>query len=103
MIIFDSKLKQYDPIISFRYFYRNFRPTRAVGRFFKPGGPMVESKPQMMRFIAVDLDFPKNRVGQAHLADTLATALPTLLQVVNCPRASFWNQNSALFTRNIVL
>ena len=48
---------------------------RAVGSYFKLDGPIVESKPQMKHFTAVALDFPQNRVGQAHLAHTLTTTL----------------------------
>ena len=51
---------------------------RAVDISLKSGGPMVESKPQMKHFTAVALDFPQNRVGQAHLAHTLTTTLLSL-------------------------
>ena len=56
------------------------RPTktihcRVVGSSFKPSGPIVESKPQMKHFSALALDLPENRVGQAHLAHTLAMVL----------------------------
>ena len=42
---------------------------------------MVESKPQMKHFTAVALDFPKNRVGQAHLAHTLTSALALFFEL----------------------
>ena len=57
--------------------------TRAVGGSFKPGGPMVESKPQMKHFTAFAIDFPQNRVGQAHLAHTLTTPLHTEESIQN--------------------
>ena len=57
--------------------------SRAVDSSFKPGGPIVESKPQIKRFTVVALDFPKNRDGQAHLAHTLTT---TLMFIVHAQR-----------------
>ena len=33
--------------------------SRAVDSSFKPGGPIVESKPQMKYFTVVALDFPQ--------------------------------------------
>ena len=47
--------------------------TRAVGSSLKQGGPMMKSKPQVKHFTVVALHFPKNRLGQAHLAHTLTT------------------------------
>ena len=38
---------------------------RAVVSSFKPGGPMVESKPQMKHFIAAALDFFQNTLTTA--------------------------------------
>ena len=59
--------------------------SRAVDSSFKPGGPIVESKPQMMHFTVVALDFPKNRDGQARLAHTLTTTLVSMRNRANPP------------------
>ena len=56
--------------------------TRAVSSSLKPGGPMMKSKPQVKHFTVVALHFPKNRLGQAHLAHTLTTAQPILRELL---------------------